>query len=226
MKLKADMASEGDHCGHGLRPITVELSLLSRPDGSAQICHGDTSVMAAVYGPGEIKISKERLDRATTEVVYKPKVGFPGCSDRAQEQLICRVCESMILSGMHPRTAITIVVQEMQNSGGFLAACINAACMALLDAAVPLQHTVAAVSCCVLDEGQIQMDPTAKDEEGAAASMTFVFDSKSAGVVLASCTGNYTHEQYQKSMVACKQASDRLFVSQRDAMTRKLTKTV
>lgn len=38
---------------------------------------GDTSVMAGVYGPAEVKVSKEIYDRATLEVLIQPKVGLP-----------------------------------------------------------------------------------------------------------------------------------------------------
>lgn len=39
---------------------------------------GDTSVMAGVYGPAEVKVNKEIYDRATLEVLVQPKVGLPG----------------------------------------------------------------------------------------------------------------------------------------------------
>ena len=39
---------------------------------------GATSVLAGVYGPAEVKISKEIYDRATLEVVIQPKVGLAG----------------------------------------------------------------------------------------------------------------------------------------------------
>lgn len=40
-------------------------------------CEGDTSVLAGVYGPAEVKVSKEIYDRATLEVLVQPKVGLP-----------------------------------------------------------------------------------------------------------------------------------------------------
>lgn len=39
---------------------------------------GNTSVLAGVYGPAEVKVSKEIYDRATLEVVMQPKIGLPG----------------------------------------------------------------------------------------------------------------------------------------------------
>lgn len=39
---------------------------------------GDTAVLAGVYGPTEVKVSKEIYDKATLEVLLRPKVGLPG----------------------------------------------------------------------------------------------------------------------------------------------------
>lgn len=41
------------------------------------MCEGDTSVLAAAYGPAEVKVSKEIYDRATLDVLIQPKVGLP-----------------------------------------------------------------------------------------------------------------------------------------------------
>lgn len=34
-------------------------------------------MLAGVYGPAEVKVSKEIYDRATLEVLIQPKVGLP-----------------------------------------------------------------------------------------------------------------------------------------------------
>ena len=39
---------------------------------------GNTHVIAAAYGPAEVRASKELIDKATLEVVFRPKVGMPG----------------------------------------------------------------------------------------------------------------------------------------------------
>lgn len=205
-------------------PIRCQVSLLSRPDGSSLFCNGDTSVMAAVYGPAEVKISKEQMDKATVEVVYKPKIGMPGCADRAQERDICQVCESIILTALHPRSSISVIIQELKNNGCYLACCINASCMALLDAAVPLKNTAAAVACCIDENGQIKFDATRKDEEEAKACMTFAFDSKNSDVILAVCTGSYSLEQYQACLSSCKQAAKSVFQTYRESVSKKLKK--
>lgn len=43
-----------------------------------RVSSGDTSILAGVYGPAEVKVSKEIYDRATVEVLIQPKMGLPG----------------------------------------------------------------------------------------------------------------------------------------------------
>ena len=35
-------------------------------------------MIAAAYGPAEVRANKEIIDKATLEVVFRPKVGIPG----------------------------------------------------------------------------------------------------------------------------------------------------
>ena len=56
--------------------IVGKLSCLSKPDGSAEFSVNNTCQMAAVYGPGEVKIMKELAEKAYVSVSYKPRVGI------------------------------------------------------------------------------------------------------------------------------------------------------
>ena len=57
-KLMASHGASGE-----LRALSYELGLLERADGSARVVQGATSVLCAVYGPAEVKISKEECDK-------------------------------------------------------------------------------------------------------------------------------------------------------------------
>ena len=35
-------------------------------------------MMVGVYGPAEVRFNKETIDKATVEVVFRPKTGIPG----------------------------------------------------------------------------------------------------------------------------------------------------
>ena len=45
---------------------------------------GNTSVMVGVYGPAEVRLNKEIVDKATVEVVFRPKTGIPGKCSRSK----------------------------------------------------------------------------------------------------------------------------------------------
>lgn len=103
-KIRADSGTEpGPRVpGCSLRHFACEQNLLSRPDGSASFLQGDTSVLAGVYGPAEVKISKEIFNKATLEVILRPKTGLPGVAEKSRERLIRNTCEAVVLGALHP----------------------------------------------------------------------------------------------------------------------------
>jgi len=190
-----------------LRPMTCELRMLKQPDGSATFRHGRTSVMAAVYGPVEVRMAKERADAATLDVIFKPKVGTPGCTARAVENVVRGACESAILLSAHPRALFTVVVQELHDDGGLLACCINAVGAALLDACAPMRFPIAAVTCALNADGVIEVDPDASRCRAASTVATFVFEGRERNVIGVSATGRMSDKQHQTCLVLCRQAS-------------------
>ncbi|XP_069918250.1 exosome complex component RRP46 isoform X1 [Oryctolagus cuniculus] len=163
-------ADTGTECrsrgpGCSLRHFACEQNLLSRPDGSASFLQGDTSVLAGVYGPAEVKVSKEIFNKATLEVILRPKIGLPGVAERNRERMIRNTCEAVVLGALHPRTSITVVLQIVSDAGSLLACCLNAACMALVDAGVPMRALFCGVTCALDSDGTLVLDPTAKQEK-------------------------------------------------------------
>ncbi|XP_013380191.1 exosome complex component RRP46 [Lingula anatina] len=207
-----------------LRPMLSEVSVLSRSDGSASFSQGDCCALAAVYGPGEVKVAKELSDKASVEVVFKMKVGLPGCKEKIQERILRNTCETAIAATLYPRTAIDIVIQEMHNSGSFLATCINCVCMAMLDACVDMKYLVAAVTCGLNSEGELILDPTLEQESDLTALMIFAYESSNFEVIATYTTGSFTSDQFQICLIHCREASKHIFQFFRDTMARKLSK--
>ncbi|XP_022090560.1 exosome complex component RRP46-like isoform X2 [Acanthaster planci] len=208
-----------------LRAASSEQSLLSRPDGSATFTQGDTSVMAAVYGPADVRLNKEIIDRATVEVIYKPKSGMPGIREKSKEQLIRNSCEAVILTTLHPRSSITIVTQEIQDSGSLLSCCVNASCMALMDAGIPMKCLVAAVTCMLDSDGRLVLDPTDKQAKDAQCLASFAFDSRHKKVITSSFQGSCTVQEYQSLLASCQTASQKVFDFYRTSVEHRLTKS-
>ncbi|KAK7797291.1 hypothetical protein U0070_020589 [Myodes glareolus] len=223
-----------------LRHFACEQNLLSRPDGSASFLQGDTSVLAGVYGPAEVKVSKEIFNKATLEVILRPKIGLPGVAEKSQERLIRNTCEAVVLGGLHPRTSITVVLQVVSDTGSvsfpscsrmcselplLLACCLNAACMALVDAGVPMQALFCGVTCALDSDGNLVLDPTTKQEKEARAILTFALDSVEQKLLMSTTKGLYSDAELQQCLAAAQAASQHIFRFYRESLQRRYSKT-
>ncbi|KAJ8256630.1 hypothetical protein COCON_G00187820 [Conger conger] len=209
-----------------LREFGCEQNLLSRPDGSASFVQGDTSVLAGVYGPAEVKVSKEIYDRATLEVVIQPKVGLAGVKERAREQCVRETCEAALLSTLHPRSSLSLVLQVVHDDGSLLSCSLNAACMALMDAGLPMGCLFCGVTCAIDPDGLIITDPTAQQEKNSRAVMTFAIDSAQRRVMMSSTKGSFSVNELQQCIAVSQRASEKIFQFYRDSVRRRYSKTL
>jgi len=202
-----------------IRPLSSELRVLNRADGSALFRQGNSSVLVAVYGPTEVKYRDELLDRATLDVVFKQKTrqtsrsrgsfsSFVAAPKEKQfEYLIRNTLDAVIISTLHPRTAINVIIQVLQEDGSILSTAINGACLALLDAGIPMRTLIAAVTLAIKDEetvggdksgkSVILIDPTTEEEGMARCKLEFgMTSSVSEGIVLSTTSGRFDHSDY------------------------------
>ncbi|XP_030622248.1 exosome complex component RRP46 [Chanos chanos] len=207
-----------------LRSFGSEQNVLSRPDGSASFVQGDTSVLAGVYGPAEVKVSKEIYDRATLEVVIQPKVGLPSVRERAREQCIRETCEAALLSTLHPRSSLTLILQVVHDDGSLLACYLNAACMALIDAGLPMSSLFCGITCAINTEGQIITDPSVQQEKESRALLTFAIDSVERKVMMSSTKGSFSVKELQQCIAVSQKASEEIFQFYRDSVKRRYSK--
>jgi len=166
------------------------------------------------------------LDKATIDVLVRPLVGAPGTKDKTHEYIIRSTFESVIQSGLHPRTQIQIVSQVMMDDGSIIAAAINATTMALIDAGIPMKDIVAAVSCVINNDDQILLDPTAQEMENVKSVHTFAFNKTSSSLLFCESLGLFTDDQYFNCYEICKVAAGQIFENIRDAVTNKLSRIV
>lgn len=222
----ADIARKSGRSQLQIRQLESELGLLSRADGSARFSMGETSVLVAVYGPADVKESKELYDRATVDVLVKPKSGLPGYHDKGLENAIHSAVVAVLLTQLHPRTCITIVVQIMHNGGSLLATALNGVGMALCDAGLAMEGMLTAVGMTLgQSASQLYLDPTLEEEKDARAVLTFSFKSSDMSGPL-SCQVEgicETDEVLQAQTVAAK-ASQSLLAFLRLSLERKLSR--
>eukprot|EP00474_Spongospora_subterranea_P010355 CRZ10813.1 hypothetical protein [Spongospora subterranea] len=196
MTIKSSRGSPERRCGReysSLRPISTEQSMLDQYDGSAKIEHGCTSVIATVFGPVEAPIRSEIYDQARITVSIKKVSPIkPGLisSISEWEHIVRQSLEAVVLRSLHPRTQIEVNLIVVGDDGSLVSACVHAACLALIDAGVPLTSMLSSVTLAISETGAVLIDPTLEEEVAAAARLTFVCssDCSQADSIIASIT--------------------------------------
>ncbi|XP_067616746.1 exosome complex component RRP46 [Eurosta solidaginis] len=194
-----------------LRPINCELNPLTRSDGSALFTQGDTCVLASMLGPIEVRSQNLNIEKAHVECIYRPKAGLPTIDDKLTESIIRDTCESAILTVLHPRTTISIQIQELDNRCGIQACAINGACLALLIGGIPMKFTIAAINCIVDKDNEVLLDPDHCTAIGKRASFIFVFDSLERDLVTVHTSGRFTMAQFNDAECMSRAASQIIF---------------
>lgn len=101
-----------------LRPFAAEQGALFRADGSARMSHGSSTVLAAVYGPGQARNWRtEKEDKATLDVSFKLEKGILTSKEKEYEQILRETFTPIVLTDTFPRAVISIVVQVIEDNG-------------------------------------------------------------------------------------------------------------
>lgn len=166
-----------------LRPMACELGSLRRADGSVRFGQGDTLVIAGVYGPTEVSAREEKIDSAALKVTFVRAGGRATPADLAISEAVREALEPVVLTHMHPRTAVIVQLQLVRDAGSLLAAAINAAVLALVDAGLPMCSLLGAVHLAVLADGLVLTDPTTDEQASSVCQLTLAFADEMDAIV-------------------------------------------
>ncbi|KAF9301957.1 Exosome complex component RRP41 [Mortierella antarctica] len=176
-----------------LRKITSTTAVLSQADGSAYLEHGNTKVLAAIYGPREARHRALVLhDRAILNVEFNVAPFSTGERRRRTKNdkrllemasFVKQTFEPVVITTLYPRSQIDIYLQIIQHDGGTLQACINAATMALIDAGIAMTDYV-----CACTAGWVEREPALDlnhiEESSDTSEVTIAMLPKSGKVTL------------------------------------------
>ncbi|EUC42796.1 hypothetical protein COCMIDRAFT_7698 [Bipolaris oryzae ATCC 44560] len=136
-----------------LRHIHAQISTQAAADGSSYLEMGNTKILVSVTGPAaEGRQTGQRGGGATSDKLAKIDVeinfaGFSGVDRRKRksdkktsemEHCLRSAFEGVLSLHLYPRSTITINVHVVSQDGSLLAACLNAATLALVDAGIPM----------------------------------------------------------------------------------------
>ncbi|KAK4626212.1 Exosome complex component SKI6 [Fulvia fulva] len=140
-----------------LRRIHGQMSTQAAADGSSYFEMGNTKVICTVHGPRQAR--QGGGGGQSREAAIDVEIGIAGFSGmdrkrrgksdkRVQEMqyTISSAFSSTVFTQFYPHSTITIVLHVLSQDGALLAACLNAATLALVDAGVPMKDYVAAIT--------------------------------------------------------------------------------
>ena len=190
------------------------LHTLSRADGSATYTSPTKyTILCAVNAPVEVQRRDELPEEAFIEVNIRPHNGVGQVKERQLEKLLADTLRSVMLVEQFPRQMVQVTLQVLSvpededvisRTGGpgenylpILSSLINAACLALLDAAVPMIGTFIATTMAVTREGSFVQDPGVKDIKRARSLHVLAFSSWGE-LLLAECEGRFSLNQWNQ----------------------------
>ncbi len=213
-----------------IRPMKIEVGVLSRADGSCYLEWGNNKVLAGVFGPRELH--PRRMQRPDTAIVrYRYSMAAfsvedrirPGPNRRATEisKVSREAFEPVVLTHLYPGAVIDVFAEVLQADAGTRTAAINAATIALADAGIPMKGLVSACAVGKVD-GKLVLD-LGKDEDNYGDADLPVAMTQDGDVTLIQMDGNLTQDEFKEAMELVKVGCKQILEIQREALKDKFS---
>ena len=184
-----------------LRRQRLHRAYVERACGSARYQIDGTTVVAAVHGPMAVKPWKENVEHAVVEVELNSANVMSRDDERACEARVRGSIEATVVLSEFPQLGIRVSLRVVSDDGNVEAACVNAACCALIDADLPMNGLICANSCAILRDGTKVIDPIRLEEASAravvrACTLSKYREKEEITIVGCSTTGVMSEEEY------------------------------
>jgi exosome complex component RRP41 len=212
-----------------LRPLKLQVGVLSNADGSAYIEHGKNKILAAAYGPREMHPKHLSLpDRMVLRCRYhmapfsvqERKSPAPSRREVELSKVIKESLEPALFLELYPRTGVDVFIEVLQADGGTRCASITAAALAIADAGVPMRDLVVACAAGKIDDTVVLDLYDAEDKLGAA-DVPVAFMPNLNAVTLLQMDGILTAEEFEKAMNMAIEGCKKIYEMQREALKTK-----
>ena len=214
-----------------LRPIKIEVGVLSNADGSAYIEHGKNKILAAVYGPKELHPKHLALpDRMVLRCRYhmapfsvqERKSPAPSRREVELSKVIREALEPAVFVEYYPRTAVDVFIEVLQADGSTRCTSITAASLALADAGVPMRDLVAACSAGKVED-MIVLDLMDLEDKVGTADVPVAYMPNLGVITLLQMDGILTSEEFEKAVNLAIDGCKKIYAMQREALKAKYT---
>ncbi len=212
-----------------LRPITAAVGVLKNADGSAMFRMGNTVAIAGVYGPRKVfPKHKEEAERAILRTKYNmapfatTERGRPGVSRRSMEiSLVTRqALTPIIFLDEYPKTALDVHIEVLQADASTRCVGINAACLALADAGVPMRDLVASCSAGKVN-GNIILDIAGKEDTEGELDLPIAYYPKKKQITLLQMDGIANKDEVKEIIKLAIKGTEEITKAQKQALRDK-----
>ncbi|XP_022913765.1 exosome complex component RRP41 [Onthophagus taurus] len=177
-----------------LRRIRCKLGVFAEPDGSAYLEQGLTKVLAAVYGPHQVRTrSKAQHDAAIVNCQFSMAVFSTSDrkkrprGDRKSTEMSIHLRQALLAAikiELYPWSQIDVYVEVLHADGGVFSACVNAATLGLIDAGIPLKEYVCACTASIANNDTPMVDISHQEEIIGGPTLTIAALPHSESIVL------------------------------------------
>ncbi|HEX9861670.1 MAG TPA: exosome complex exonuclease Rrp41 [Candidatus Bathyarchaeia archaeon] len=212
-----------------LRPLKIEVGVLSNADGSAYIEHGKNKILAAVFGPKEMHPKHLSLpDRMVLRCRYhmapfsvqERKSPAPSRREVELSKVIRESLEPAVFVDLYPRSGIDIYVEVLQADGGTRCASITAAALAIADAGIPMRDLVVACAAGKIDD-KVVLDLMDTEDKVGVADVPVAFMPNLNAVTLLQMDGVLTPEEFDNAVNLAIEGCKKIYVMQKEALKTK-----
>jgi len=211
-----------------IRPMKIEIGVLSRADGSCYLEWGRNKILVGVFGPREAH--PRRMQRADSAVIrYKYNMASFSVEDRARpgpsrrsieiSKVSREAFEPVIMAELFPKTAIDIYVEVLQADAGTRTAAINASSIALADAGIPMKGLITSCAFGKVD-GQIVLDLN-KEEDNYGEADFPVAMTQDGEITLMQMDGHLTPDEIKKGLELVKKGCKEILEIQQAVLRKK-----
>jgi len=212
-----------------LRPLKLEVGVLSNADGSAYIEHGKNKILAGVFGPREVHPKHMALqDRMVLKCRYhmapfsvqERKSPAPSRREVELSKVIRDCLEPAIFMEYYPRTMTDIFIEVLQADGGTRCASITAAALAMADSGIPMRDLVAACAAGKADD-TIVLDLMDEEDKLGSADVPLAMMPNLNAVTLLQMDGILTHDEFENAVNMAIDGCKRIYAMQKEALKAK-----
>jgi len=212
-----------------IRPIKLEVGVLSRADGSAYIEQGKSKILAAVYGPRELHPRHlAQPDEALLQCIYRMatfsveerKSPAPSRRETELSKVITESLAPAVFLKYYPRASIDVYIQVIQADGGTRCSSITAASLALADAGIPLRDLVAACAAGKID-GKIALDLNDMEDKSGQADLPVAMMPRKNLITLIQMDGFMNKQEFVEAYELALKGCRKIYEMQREVLIQK-----